>query len=447
MEKQGFNVFGKLLLIVIVFVFFVPVAAHAQQDTDARIKKLEAAVQALQAELNALKAERAKEAAKAPPVVDEKQIEQLVSKTFEDKKDELGAVPNWVKNIKISGDLRYRHESIDAETDGDWAKGRNRHRVRARLNIDAKLDEEWDVGIRLASGSADPTSTNQTLDESFSSKDFWLDLAYFDWHPLSMEGLNLYGGKMKNPFYKVGKTELIWDGDLNPEGIAAKYVMALSESDDLHINGGGFWVDESSSGVDTSLWGIQTYLNHKFENKQYILGGVSYFDYGNIKDRGDLKDTWYTPWLLGDGSFFGNTATGNTFDSDYDLVEGFAEYGFQWGGMPLAVFGNYVQNTVASTGEDEGWLIGLKLNKAKEPGSWDFRYNYRELEADAVLGAFADSDFIGGGTDGKGHEFGLNYQLTKNIQAGLSYFINERDRGSGNDDNYRRLQADLIFKF
>ncbi len=405
MEKHSVKVLGKLLLIAIVFGVLTPLIADAQQDTEARIKKLES-------ELQALKAERAE------------------------------AVPDWIRNIKFSGDFRYRLESIDAETGGDWATGHHRHRVRARFNIDTKLDEEWDLGFRLASGSADPASTNQTLADSFSTKGFWLDLAYFDWHPLSVKGLNVFGGKMKNPFYTVGKTELVWDGDLNPEGVAAKYVMPFGESDKLHINGGGFWVDEDTGGVDTSLWGIQAYLNHEFQNKQYVLGGLSYYDYGNIEGRGSLQNTWG-----GGTSFFGNTATGGTFDSDYDIVEGFVEYGFEYANMPVSIFGNIVRNTVASTGEDEGWLIGFKLNKAKEPGSWDFRYNYRDLEADAVLGAFSDSDFIGGGTDGKGHELGLNYQLTKNIQAGLTYFANERNRGSGSSDKYRRLQADLQFKF
>ncbi len=405
MEKQNVKVFGKLLLVAIVFGILTPLIADAQQSNEARIQKLES-------ELQALKAERAE------------------------------AVPDWIKNIKISGDFRYRLESIDAETDGDWATGHNRHRVRARFNIDTKLDEEWDLGFRLASGSADPASTNQTLADSFSTKGLWLDLAYFDWHPLSVKGLNVIGGKMKNPFYTVGKTELVWDGDLNPEGVAAKYVMPLADLGDLHINGGGFWVDEASGGVDTSLWGIQAYLNHELGNKEYILGGLSYYDYGNIENRGSLQDTWG-----GGTSFFGNTATGGTFDSDFDIVEGFVEYGFEYTNIPVSVFGNIVQNTVASTGEDEGWLIGFKLNKCKAPGSWDFRYNYRDLDADAVLGAFADSDFAGGGTDGQGHELGLNYQLTKNIQAGLTYFVNERDRGSGSDDRYRRLQADLLFKF
>lgn len=98
----------------------------------------------------------------------------------------------------------------------------------------------------------------------------------------------------------------------------------------------------------------------------------------------------------------------------------------------------------ASTSEDQGWLIGCKLNKAKKPGSWEFSYDYRDLEKDAVIGIFSDSDFIGGGTNGKGHRFGITYQLAKNLQAALTYFLNER---GDNGDDYRRLQADLKFKF
>ena len=76
---------------------------------------------------------------------------------------------------------------------------------------------------------------------------------------------------------------------------------------------------------------------------------------------------------------------------------------------------------------------------------WEASYNYRDLEADAVVGIFSDSDFIGGGTNGKGHRFNFAYQLAKNFEAGLTYFLNERK--NTDDDKYRRLQADLIFKF
>ena len=367
------------------------------------------------------------------------QEQNVGEKTESAQNGKIEALPDslkWIENVTINGDLRYRHESIDAKSDGQWGPGRNRHRIRARLGLEAKVNEEWDLGFRIASGSSDPSSTNQTLDEGFSSKDLWLDLAYFNWHPEAVEGLDVYGGKMKNPFYKAGKNQLIWDGDLNPEGIAGKYVLPLGECDALYANGGGFWAEESSSGVDQSLWGVQTYLKHSFENKDYVLAGASYFDYGHTQGQATIFDS---------GDSYGNSVDpSDLYLHDYDLVEGFAEYGFKVANLPVAVFGNYVQNVAGGVCEDTGWLIGGKLNKAKDPGSWELSYNYRDLEADAVIGVFSDSDFIGGGTDGKGHQFGLKYQVAKHVQAGLTYFLNER---GANDDDYRRLQADLIFAF
>jgi hypothetical protein len=368
-------------------------------------------------------------------------IEEKVSSAVEQK--QIQALPDsikWVENVKVGGDLRYRHESIDSESSKSWSKGRHRHRIRARLGIDAKVADDWDVGFRIASGSGDPVSTNQTLDNSFSSKALWLDLAYFNWHPSGMKGMNVYGGKMKNPFYRAGKNQLIWDSDLNPEGIAAKFQKPLNDATDLFINGGGFWVDERSGGVDTSLWGAQAYFKHKLGNPDYILAGAGYYDYGNIEGRGNLASTWG-----GTASFFGNSVDANgNFMNDYDVVEGFAEYGFELGALPVAIFGNYAQNTSAVTNEDTAWLAGFTLNKAKKPGSWQATYMFRDVEADAVLGAFTDSDFIGGGTDGQGHTFGFKYQLAKNLQAALTYFLSERD---STDDDYNRLQGDLILKF
>ena len=70
------------------------------------------------------------------------------------------------------------------------------------------------------------------------------------------------------------------------------------------------------------------------------------------------------------------------------------------------------------------------------------------MEADAVVGQFSEADFVGGGTDGRGHKFGLTYQVRENTQAALTYFHNEDDTGSsGRDLDYRRLQADLKLKF
>ncbi|MHC4160028.1 MAG: hypothetical protein ACYSSO_13230, partial [Planctomycetota bacterium] len=81
MKEGHVNVLGRLLFFAMVFGLLTSPIALAQQDDDARIEKLEAAVRALQAELEALKAERARAARQAPPAIDQKQLEQLVSKT------------------------------------------------------------------------------------------------------------------------------------------------------------------------------------------------------------------------------------------------------------------------------------------------------------------------------------------------------------------------------
>lgn len=62
------------------------------------------------------------------------------------------------------------------------------------------------------------------------------------------------------------------------------------------------------------------------------------------------------------------------------MLEFFTEYDTKINGMPVSVFGNYVKNTAAATNQDTGWLIGGKLNKAKDPGSWELSYDYRKLE-------------------------------------------------------------------
>jgi hypothetical protein len=371
-------------------------------------------------------------------------IAEEVDKAVEKK--QVSALPEslkWVEKVKISGDFRYRYEGIDAQSGGEWTDGVNRNRIRARLNISAKVNDEVDLGFRLASGSADPVSTNQDLENSFSSKDIWLDRAYFDWHPHMFSGFSFVGGKIPNPFYTAGGNQLIWDSDLNPEGLAVKYETAVNDNCTLHLNGGGFWVDEdpsSSNKTDSSLWGIQGYLKHKFEDSSHLIGGVSYYDYGNLEDQPDLPSRW------GSSKWFGNNvnAAGTGYATDFDILEVFGEYGLKLNEMPLAVFGSYVDNLAASE-QDKGWLVGCSFNKAKDPGSWELSYNYCDLEEDAVVGQFTESDFIGGGTDGKGHVFGGKYQIAKNLQAALTYYMNNKK--NSDEDDYRRLQADLVFKF
>ena len=421
----------KRILLLAGLLFFVGPAARAQADEISDLK-----AQLAEQQRMLLQMQQKLEQLEAKQSAQDERIEEQVAKVVDEKK--VGAVPDslkWAEKVKISGDLRYRYEMIDEE----GLDNRNRNRIRARLGITGQVTDDIEVGLRLAtsepfsSDKGDPISTNQTLDDAFSKKSIWLDLAYFEWNPHG-GGLNILGGKMETPFYRVGGNQLIFDSDLTPEGMAVQYKGPLGDSGEFFINGGGFWVNEVGGGADTSLWGMQGGLNHTFGDKSVLTGGASFYCYGNIAGSGPLIGT----------GFQGNSNAGGRYLSDYDIAEVFAEYAFDVGQRPVAVFADFARNTSAATSQDTGWLIGGKLGKLKDPGTWELSYDYRDIEADAVLGAFNDSDFIGGGTNGKGHRFGLGYQITKNVQGALTYFLDEK---SADEHDYSRLQADLIFKF
>ena len=74
------------------------------------------------------------------------------------------------------------------------------------------------------------------------------------------------------------------------------------------------------------------------------------------------------------------------------------------------------------------------------------------LEADAVLGLLSDSDFAGGGTDGKGHILTGAYGINKQWSLGLTSFLNNEAgeknlADQGGALSYDRIQLDTKFKY
>ena len=117
-------------------------------------------------------------------------------------------------------------------------------------------------------------------------------------------------------------------------------------------------------------------------------------------------------------------------------------------GLPVSIYGQTVKNNDASTDFDSGYLYGISFGKAKNPKTFEVGYRFAELEKDAVLGCLTDSDRWGGGTDGKGHKVYGKYQIAKNFQVGLTYFMDEKKiSDASKTTDYNRMQADLIYSF
>jgi hypothetical protein len=331
----------------------------------------------------------------------------------------------WYDTVRLKGDFRYRHEVIDAEFSND----RQRQRIRARAHLTAAVTEQVDVGLGIASGGDDPVSTNQTLGDGASTKDVRLDLAYATW-ATRVEGLSFTGGKFKNPVHRAGGNALLWDSDFRPEGAAASF-----ERGALFAHAWGLWVEEQSSDDDSIVFGGQVGWQGDLGATNLLLG-ASYFDFDTKGEE-----------VAFDGDPRGNSVDANgNYLYDYQEIEAFAELGFEVAGHPVTVFANYVYNNDADE-FDTGYALGaeVKFDNGRHP--WRFGYVYQDLEADAVFALFTDSDFSGGGTDGKGHILKGSYAISRQISLGGTLFINERDSNASVAEDYDRLQLDVSFKY
>lgn len=340
------------------------------------------------------------------------------------------APASWTDKLSLKGDLRMRYENIDDE---DSADERNRLRIRARLGLIAKPQEDLELGLGLTtSQDNDPVSGNQTLGDGNSSKNFALSLAYFKW--AALQGLTVTGGKFQNSLYRPAQQGLLWDSDWNPEGFGLNYV-----SGPFFANAIGFWLESDSKNDSEFTWGGQLGAAVPIADEVKLTAGAGYYHFNT----------------RGHGTFYGSATNflGNSYDSitnsylyNYEEIEGFAELAFKLAGLPASVFADYVKNTDADE-FDTGWAAGAQLGAAKAKGTWQLSYGYQDLEADAVFAGLTDSDFGGGKTDHKGHRLQGAYALSDKWNLALTYFINEAavDTGSGRD--YDRFQLDMNFKY
>ncbi|MBN2584534.1 MAG: putative porin, partial [Planctomycetes bacterium] len=153
-------------------------AAQAQDDVQKQIEELHKIIQYQQKEITTLKKQVEGETGGSLSQADRDRLAELV-KAEVDK----ATSDSWFSKWTLKGDFRYRHEWINDGTLNDRRRPRVRHRVRARVGAFAKVNDEWDVGVQIATGAADPVSTNQTLDTFFSSKAVWWDLMYARYRP------------------------------------------------------------------------------------------------------------------------------------------------------------------------------------------------------------------------------------------------------------------------
>ena len=357
----------------------------------------------------------------------------------------------WAAKTQLKGDVRFRHETIKIDgTPNNGGKDKDRERIRARLGAFTEINSQVDTGIRVATGSSDDArSTNQDLDGYFNKKSIWLDLGYIDYHPTQIKNLHVIGGKMLQPWVSMG--DVIWDSDINPEGLALTYKYPLGSSAELFGSLGNYSLKDNVNGdgvqFRNDLRMTAGQLGSRFsltDNLKLTLGG-SVYAFQNDEDSRCPTTTGTTPGCLTPSETVANTTAGNA--SEYRLYEGFSQVDIGGLAVPLSFYVQYVQNTKATDKDkDTAWLLGAK----SKVFGFNLDYNYRDVQRYAVVGAFTDSDFAGGFTGARGHKFKVGYDIDKNFAIGATYFLTKADYASATgyrDANANTLQLDAEAKF
>jgi hypothetical protein len=378
----------------------------------------------------------------------------LVKQSYADDTAQNISIAKFISALKISGDMRVRQENFWKSANGQ--KDRSRQRFRFRLGIQPQIDDVT-VGFRLASGTGEQISTNQSFDNLFSQKQIFIDQAYIQWK--AFEWLKLTGGRMNNPFWRLYSSDLVWDDDVNPEGFAQQLEYKFHERLTGFVNLGQFALDEDSTdNRDQWMFGYQAGIQTKwFKETKWNLSAalydldnerVSTFDQ-NTANEGNSR-------VLGSGI--------STVTANFTMLHLSNEFKTKVGPLPISLQADYVVN-IADNGQDTifhgtrvvgssstekvGYQIGGIIGKASAANTWEAAYFFKWLETNASVADLADADFGDGGTNRRGHIFWVAYNPREYLQLKAKMFVTEvlRPNLAPGPDHINRLQIDLSVKF
>jgi len=368
-----------------------------------------------------------------------------------------------LERISWFGDMRLRYEMVDRASDNSTANDADGHldtdrpRIRFRFGARTHVYEDLDFVFRLSTGGdTATTSGNTTMDGTLGNEAISLNLAYGSWE--FMDGLTVQGGKAKNPFMK---SEVVWDGDVNPEGLSEIYQKKSGDTT-LQFVAGQYIVEETDRNTtvdsdDVVLLAWQAQLHQKTKAGKFKFA-VAWYDYNHLTDPGSA----ITKQLgSGDGQRNSQVTGTDVNTTNMQIFDFMADWSSPLGSKHGSLFYEYAVNTDADAPAgnntiaqdlDTAWQLGFKFGdkNVKKTGQWQIKTLYRLVQQDAVFYALTDSDFHQGGTNAKGIELGAKYAIRKGMQLGYTFFNTENERGDingGKLDVPGQHQLDLKFKF
>jgi hypothetical protein len=386
---------------------------------------------------------------------------------------------DWLNRLSFFGDMRARFEGF-YQDQGPSGNARSRERVRLRLGMRARISDEIEGVLRLASGTAtDPISTNQSLDNLFTKKSINIDQAYLTFSPGKSFGLDRWewkpltinAGKMPNTLWRPRAnmvSEMIFDDDLTPEGTAETFTPYQASEGIIRrfqINGVQWLAREAARASEAFMWGGQLVGNFQLVPTAALTLAVGdyFFSHQSLfaKERNTNSDLKLTNKVrLKDGTItsggiaFSPTATNPIVDfaSRFNIfnVGAQLDYNTGYAKWPLGLFVDYAHNFEAVNSDDDAIWAGASLGALIDPGDMAFSVAWGRVETESVMSYFNYSDFgRDGGTNVQGPFVKFDYLLLPRLTlTAKNHFVSFIDRPKGQSNStVNRLQLDAVLAF
>jgi len=395
----------------------------------------------------------------------------------EDQK-RVSAIEGVLGRFRFGGDVRIRYDGIFqryAGCVGTNCADRNRPRLRLRLGLEGKINEDFYGGAYIGSGAnvnasanfSDPTSLNETLTGFFERKAIGLDRAWITYQPQSHKWLQLTGGKFAYPWIR---TQLTFKNDINPEGFDEKLSFDFNHPHfkNVSVQAMELFFNEVAKGVDSNAPGAQVSAKFQFfGNKWTITPSYTALNWNGADSIAQaalpvpvcakptstnclpepLTTAVGTPinqplvppvQTLNPGAFtnatrIAGTGTGQT----RAMVSGFMYNDFildntyltPWSRFPWRVLGEYEQNTRARLNvglgpskQDKAYWFETSLGQLKQKNDILLGYSFDRIEQDAVIASFNDNDQRAA-TNILQHKFYFNWLVRNNTVATFTWYI------------------------
>jgi hypothetical protein len=486
-----------------------PLRAQSPSETT-RIEKLERAVELLekqnaelQAEINSLK----KHPASAPVVAGEGKTKTGINydgKTYVEKTVPLekSAADKWklstsITEMELYGDLRLRFDYRGGETKStgpvaapsagvagtnDWQE-RDRVRYRLRLGLRGTLLDDWFFGVRLETANG-ARSTNVTFGDDTASStpggggpfEKNSDIVYVGQAYGGYKGFpdfTFTAGRMPNPL--VIANRLVWDPDINPEGLAeqwkhtfvfgaepppppsfskdGKAVVAPKPLEpflklDVFANFAQFVYDDSNPenplgarttthanggtqlvpNTDAFLLAWQVGARFNFPHNFYFQLAPTMYNYTGNGDTFNIHYVGGDPHPTNANSLNTNQ-TGINSLLVFDMP---VEFGWKAWGIPMRIFGDFATNfegddranAAGQPGQGSqryAYQAGLGIGQLKRKHDWQIDLWYQHTEQYALDPNLIDDDIFNAQENMHGIVAQAAYNLTSAVNLRLTY--------------------------